>query len=901
MQIYLRHVILVCLIILGLAPVIAQITINRPEVLMQVQGYAERQKIHRLTSEQELLKHRLRHLIELLRVTSLLPAPREILGYEQLGSLQPERATTRFEGVMQYWFAHSPAVLNMRIINLEGVEQLRLKRHADGTLRPAILDPENKRNAAYMTSGIQDYRVTGIAPNKRFGEPDYPEILTMQVTFPIFHHAVTVGFMVFTVDALSLLQGYDGFAWYDGDGLLIKPASDADKDTDFGLSMEAEKVIKGGKPAVIQTDRFGARQGWLPLRLNPRNGNTVWIVLPLERDIIESWVNVFNENTVILFSVILVVVFIVATAITLLIERFIKRLLSSVKSIIDEREVDIGFGPFGEMVTLSDGLSGLARQHQRDAEARAEAEAQLTESRNRIELLLSSASESIVGVEEHGRITFCNPAALNLLGAEDEKQLRGKRFASLLQDVHLDLRGGFDTSQLTNGNNLRNRIHLPEVSLRRLDDRILAAEFWSHPIGRDGETEGAVFTLVDITVRKQVQEEVQRLRRLLTNIVDSMPSVLIGVDEKMRVTQWNRAAEKMFAVPTSKAVGLRIDVACGPLAEEMSHIRTALREGHIERSSKLAMMIDGSERFVDLTAYPLDGDGIEGAVVLIDDVTERSRMEDMMVQSEKMLSVGGLAAGMAHEINNPLAGILQNVQVLRNRLLPDLPANRRAADKVGVSMDLIQGYAQTRGLFEMMDSVMESGQRAAKVVENMLSFSRKSDSSYAPHDMVELLDQSVELAGNDYDLKKKYDFRQIEVLREFQADLPMVACEKPQIQQVVINLLRNACQAMTADPDNGRTPRITLRLRRAGKRVCMEIEDNGPGMSEAVRKRVFEPFFTTKAVGVGTGLGLSVSYFIVTENHAGSMGVRSSPGNGTCFTLCLPIKKASGASKRNLA
>jgi signal transduction histidine kinase len=335
------------------------------------------------------------------------------------------------------------------------------------------------------------------------------------------------------------------------------------------------------------------------------------------------------------------------------------------------------------------------------------------------------------------------------------------------------------------------------------------------------------------------------------------------------------------------------------LAEEMAHIRTALREGRIERSSKLAMVIDGIERFVDLTAYPLAGDGVNGAVVLIDDVTERSRMEDMMVQSEKMLSVGGLAAGMAHEINNPLAGILQNVQVLRNRLLPDLPANRRAADKVGVAMELIQAYAETRGLFEMMDSVMDSGQRAAKVVENMLSFSRKSDSSYAPHDMVELLDQSAELAGNDYDLKKKYDFRQVEVLREFEADLPMVACEKPQIQQVVINLLRNACQAMTSDPDHVHPPRITLRLRRSGKRVCMEIEDNGPGMSEEVRKRVFEPFFTTKAVGVGTGLGLSVSYFIITENHAGSMGVASSPGSGTCFTLCLPINKASSLTRRH--
>jgi hypothetical protein len=297
---------------------------------MQVQGYAERQKIHRLNSEQKLLENRLEHLVELLRVTALLPAPREILGYSQFDSLGPERAGARFDTVMRNWFVHSPAVLNLRVINLEGVEKQRLQRQPDGTLIPTILDLENKRNEHYMTSGIQDFRVTGIAANKQFGESDFPDTLTMQVTFPIFHRAVTVGFMVFTIDALSLLQGYDGFAWYDGSGSLIKAAVDAEKDTDFALSMEAEKVVESGKPAVIQTDRFGARQGWLPLRLNSQDNKTVWIVLPLERDIIESWVNVFNENTIILFCVILVVVFIVATAITLLIERFIKRLLSSV-------------------------------------------------------------------------------------------------------------------------------------------------------------------------------------------------------------------------------------------------------------------------------------------------------------------------------------------------------------------------------------------------------------------------------------------------------------------------------------------------------------------------------------------------------------------------------------------
>jgi PAS domain S-box-containing protein len=501
---------------------------------------------------------------------------------------------------------------------------------------------------------------------------------------------------------------------------------------------------------------------------------------------------------------------------------------------------------------------------------------------------------------------------LKLLGSPKEGQLCGRRFSSLLAREGVGgSEAGVPASQASTlaaslapalvGRDLKNHIHLPEVAIERFDNRRLTVEFWSHPIVREGEddVEGAVFTLVDITVRKQVQEELCRLRVLLSNIVDSMPSALIGVDADMRVTQWNHAAEQMFDIPADKVMGLRIDRACHPLSAEIEHVRTALQEARIERSVKVSMAVNGRERFVDVTAYPLVRKGVAngmarevgGAVVMVDDVTERMRMEDMMVQSEKMLSVGGLAAGMAHEINNPLAGILQNIQVLRNRLQPKLPANQRAAEELGLDMERIEAYANKRGLFTMMDSVITSGRRAAKVVENMLSFSRKSDSSYAPQDLAGLLDQAVDLAGNDYDLKKKYDFRQVEMVRDYAPDLPMVACEKGQIQQVILNLLRNGCQAMCAQPDTDRPQRIILRLERVGEQVCIQVEDNGPGMDEEVAKRVFEPFFTTKAVGFGTGLGLSVSYFIITENHAGTMSVESSPGNGTCFTLCLPIRK----------
>ncbi|MCX5880754.1 MAG: ATP-binding protein, partial [Deltaproteobacteria bacterium] len=142
------------------------------------------------------------------------------------------------------------------------------------------------------------------------------------------------------------------------------------------------------------------------------------------------------------------------------------------------------------------------------------------------------------------------------------------------------------------------------------------------------------------------------------------------------------------------------------------------------------------------------------------------------------------------------------------------------------------------------------------------------------------------------------DFRSIDIVREYTHDLPLVFCTPSEIEQVILNLLRNAAQAMTGLEPAKKPPRITLRLFREGNTACIEVIDNGPGMDERTRKRVFEPFFTTKDVGIGTGLGLSVSYFIVTSNHGGTLSVVSSPEDGTRFIIQLPIDSEAVLSGR---
>lgn len=412
------------------------------------------------------------------------------------------------------------------------------------------------------------------------------------------------------------------------------------------------------------------------------------------------------------------------------------------------------------------------------------------------------------------------------------------------------------------------------------------------------EDEEIVFDgfLMDITDRKEAEVELAQLRNYLANIIDSMPSVLVGVDADGRVTQWNRQAWNATGLEPAAALGKPLETVCPMLSDQLTRIRETIRSGTVHMEQKVARHHNGETRYEDVIIYPLITNGVGGAVIRVDDVSERVRLEEMMIQSEKMLSVGGLAAGMAHEINNPLAGLLQTAVVLENRLCGDLDANRRAAEAAGISMAAIRSYLEARDLIAMLASIRESGDRAARIVRNMLEFARKSDRAFSSHDPGEILDSTIDLAASDYDLKKNYDFRKIEIVREYAADMPAIPCEKSKLQQVILNILRNGAEAMAESGTwDGLPPRFVLRTSIDADMARIDIEDNGPGMDEATRRRVFEPFFTTKSVGRGTGLGLSVSYFIITEDHRGTLSASSAVGKGTTFTIRLPILGAHAA------
>ncbi len=171
-------------------------------------------------------------------------------------------------------------------------------------------------------------------------------------------------------------------------------------------------------------------------------------------------------------------------------------------------------------------------------------------------------------------------------------------------------------------------------------------------------------------------------------------------------------------------------------------------------------------------------------------------------------------------------------------------------------------------------------------MRNMLNFSRSNSAGMQEHDINAILDNSLDIASKDYDLKKKYDFRQIKIRKEY-LPLPATICADMEIGQVFLNIIKNAAQAMF---EHGtKNPELIIRTKTKDDYVCVEIKDNGPGMDKETKKRVFEPFFTTKAPGQGTGLGLSVSYFIVDTHHNGRLSLKSKQGKGATFIIELPV------------
>jgi len=262
-----------------------------------------------------------------------------------------------------------------------------------------------------------------------------------------------------------------------------------------------------------------------------------------------------------------------------------------------------------------------------------------------------------------------------------------------------------------------------------------------------------------------------------------------------------------------------------------------------------------------------------------------------MLQAEKMATIAGLAAGIAHEINTPLSAILQSIQVIRQSLSPELARNQEIAGRYGLDLAKVEEYLEKREINFFMDGIRDSAIKSGRIIKALLQFSRPRKGNNSREDLALLLNNAVELAKNDYDLRKNHDILNIEIVREYSPNLPLISCMAADIEQVFINLLKNAAQSMSKRQEPKPKGRITLRTLLHGGMARVEIEDNGSGMDEATQRHIFDPFFTTRDIGDGTGLGLSVAYTIIVTKHGGKLTAQSTPGQGATLFIDLPIQK----------
>ncbi len=385
---------------------------------------------------------------------------------------------------------------------------------------------------------------------------------------------------------------------------------------------------------------------------------------------------------------------------------------------------------------------------------------------------------------------------------------------------------------------------------------------------------------------KALRENEKKYRELVENMED----VIFTMDLQNRFEYVSPAIEKIIKYQPNQLIGTpTLNYFHPEDTDKVLALLAASGNGDTRQAELRVYTKPGDLRWIRFKVRPIYKVGmVSGFQGFMSDVTETICTRELMIQTEKLVSVGGLAGGMAHELNNPLAAIMQANQNIIRRLTTSIRPNLEAAGKANINLDNLQKYLDERKILYHLAGIKRSAERAADIIRNMLQFSRKSEGRKNTVTISEVLDNAVGLANADYDLKKQYDFRKVEIIKDYQHPLPPVKCNKTEIEQVVFNLIKNAGQAMAGVGSDG-DPEIRLKISVEEEMIRIEIADNGPGMEEAHRKRIFEPFYTTKIEGNGTGLGLSVSRTIVTENHNGGIEVESEPGSGTRFIIRLPL------------
>ncbi|RME48490.1 MAG: response regulator [Deltaproteobacteria bacterium] len=437
------------------------------------------------------------------------------------------------------------------------------------------------------------------------------------------------------------------------------------------------------------------------------------------------------------------------------------------------------------------------------------------------------------------------------------------------------------------------RLGYPEASLEGMQLTELPTIL--HPIDLDGERYGAI-AYMGLALRaqdraalrlvtRQIEAAIERFehardldlvwtmiedqvreRDRFAALIEGLPEPVALLDEAGQIVLKNPAAERLFdtffenACDTGDAPGtiatpLERQIEDLPrIIEEICHGRSKLVTREICVGEPLQQQL--AVMFSPLHYSEGPARKIDKVIVLFKDITTYPKMEEQIIQHAKLVCIGQMAAGVAHEINNPLMSVLGYTDLLLQHDLPET-----------IQSDLRK--------------IKKDGLRAREIVKNLLAFARGQEEEKAPLDLNEVLRTTNKI------LKKHFKLDQIEIIETFDPELPKVSGHQTQFQQIFLNLIQNAGDAIKL---SGKGSKITVQTRfdRKRERIEVTISDDGPGMSPEVQKKIFTPFFTTKGNRKGTGLGLAITQKIV-QNHEGKIHVKSKVGEGTMFRLSFPV------------
>jgi PAS domain S-box-containing protein len=351
---------------------------------------------------------------------------------------------------------------------------------------------------------------------------------------------------------------------------------------------------------------------------------------------------------------------------------------------------------------------------------------------------------------------------------------------------------------------------------------------------------------------EQKAVQIERLKDFSENIVESLNVGVLAVDLDGAVDSWNTQLERLIGVTRHEAVGRKLEEVLP--RDLVAEIAARADDERVSSLYKFHMRSCGGRNLVvNVSIAPLvgkSGDRI-GRLILVDDITQRIRLEEQLAQTEKLTSLGLLAAGVAHEVNTPLAVISNYIQMLAKQMSTSDPRQ------------------------QLIEKVVKQTFRASEIVNNLLNFSRTGAAEFTEVNLNVVVEETLSLVAHPFKTAH------VQVTRNLQQELPPVLGSNNKLQQVFLNLLMNARDAM---PSGGM---VEVRTASNNGSVEIEISDTGSGIPRENLHRIFDPFFTTKSSGRGTGLGLSVSYGIIQE-HSGKVDVRSTQGKGTSFRIEFP-------------